>query len=107
MVRVGVVIAQHFQTPGARVLFHPNLVFGVNQILVPLRFPSRLFQRQKLQGEFLLMPQVLEWHNLGDFLQSAAGLPQQNPTALVGILPHAMLANHFHVRLIESYRHQT
>src|SRR5262249_46507501 len=72
MVWVRVIVAYDLQPARSSVLLHPNLICGINQKAVSLRFGRRRIDRQNRLSAVGLMPQVPEGHHLRNFLEPIA-----------------------------------
>src|SRR5512135_358887 len=93
VVRMGMVVAQNIQSTGPSPFFHSQLLEGVDQETVFLRFLSRRLKRKHFLGASRVKPQIFERDDFLDILPDAVGMAQKNPATFVGIVTHPMTSD--------------
>src|SRR5438477_7511394 len=84
------IVAEHVQAAGSRVLLYAYLVLGINQEAVPLRFTPRRFEGQERLRAFRITTQAFQRHDLCDFLAVAILVPEQDSAAFARVVVRAV-----------------
>ena len=102
---MGMVVAHDLEAAHSSLLLHPNLILRIDQETVALRLGRRGIDRQNSLSALGLVPQILQRHYLGNFLELVMGMSEQNAAALVRIISRPVVTDHFELLLGKLQRH--
>ena len=93
VVRMRMIISKHVQPACAGVFFHPNLLAGIDQEPVSLRFSSGLLERQQFLGTLGIVAQIGHRRHFRNFFPIAVSMAEKNTTTLARVVTSAVRAN--------------